>query len=276
MKAKQGHESTQRFKKDERIIPSALDRFDDLKSKVQENQVLFCFDYDGTLTPIVEDYEKAFFPEDMRDVLKQVASKMPVAVVSGRDIKFIQKHVNLSEVYFAGSHGFEIEGPEGYAYEVEEGKQLLPVLDAVEQRLRDDFAKTEGVEVERKKYAIAVHYRQVPEESIAEVEEIVARVLGDNPKVKKGEGKKVMEIKPNIDWHKGKAVETLASKLSNKAGDSCMAFYIGDDITDEDAFAALKDGCGILVGSHGDQTYADYRLESVAEVKELLERFLAE
>jgi trehalose 6-phosphate phosphatase len=89
----------------------------------------------------------------------------------------------------------------------------------------------------------------------------------------KGEGKKVAEIRPNIDWDKGKAVEMLQKELSKKEGEG-FSLFVGDDITDEDAFKALSNGYGILVGDHGRKTYADYSLKDVDGVRDFLQKLI--
>jgi trehalose 6-phosphate phosphatase len=96
-----------------------------------------------------------------------------------------------------------------------------------------------GVLVERKKYAIAVHYRNVADENIQEVKNAVYKELEVQDKLKEGKGKKVLELKPDIDWHKGKAVEWLKKALKLK-DEEYISVYIGDDITDEDAFKEIK------------------------------------
>ena len=254
-------------------LPSVFDHIDDIISKVKASDTIFCFDYDGTLTPIVEDYEKAFLPEEMRATLTLLATKIPVAVVSGRDLSFIKKNVGLDEVYYAGSHGFEIEGPNDYAYEVEEGVALLPVLDEIENLLRSKLAEIKGSDVERKKYAIAIHYRHVAEDQVDFVKRTVELITETYQTVKIGKGKMILEIKPNIDWHKGKAVNVLCEKL--KSGENpAIAYYIGDDITDEDAFSVLTEGSGIMVGEHDEETYSDYHLDTVADVKVFLDKLI--
>jgi trehalose 6-phosphate phosphatase len=252
-------------------LPWVMDHLELFVKNSTEYNTLLCIDYDGTLTPIVEDFTKAFLKEEMRSTLKEVAKILPVAIVSGRDTKFIKKQVNLNELFYAGSHGFEIEGPGDFYYEVEESQEILPVLDKAEERLYERFKNHPSVEIERKKYAIAIHYRKVNEEDIPHVKDIVDQVLSENPELKKGTGKRIVELKPNIDWDKGKAVEVLSRQVPAQ-DEPVRIIYIGDDVTDEDAFRVIDNGYGILVGHPEEDTFADYYLKDVDEVQLFLQK----
>ena len=103
------------------------------------------------------------------------------------------------------------------------------------------------------------------------VEKAVAEVLKAHPDLRKTSGKKVFEIRPNIDWHKGKAVEWILNVLGYRE-DHHLAVYIGDDVTDEDAFAALEGkGFGILVAQEPRPSKADYVIQDTQDVKKVLE-----
>ncbi|MFO7720950.1 MAG: trehalose-phosphatase, partial [Gillisia sp.] len=86
-----------------------------------------------------------------------------------------------------------------------------------------------------------------------------------------GSGKKVLELKPNINWHKGYALDWLTKKLGWDK-EKYLRIYLGDDITDEDGFEALiEDGIGILVGTHGEKTSATFALRNTNEVTQFLQ-----
>ena len=131
--------------------------------------------------------------------------------------------------------------------------------------------KAQGVKIERKRYAIAIHYRNARNEDIPLIRQIVTETVSDSGDFKIGEGKKILEIKPAIEWHKGKAVLWILEKLGLTDRDRFIPIYIGDDVTDEDAYEALKDrGIGIQVGPGAQPTAAQFRLKNIYQVRILL------
>ncbi len=258
-------------KKEANELPSALTHIPQLLSG---RQPAIFLDYDGCLTPIVKDPDKAILSNQMRTTLQKLAEVCPVAVVSGRDRANVEKLVDLNNLYFAGSHGFDISGPNNLHTEPGGAHEALPALDKAETELKSKLSDVSGALVERKRYAIAVHYRNVADDQVEEVKSITEEILNEYPQLKEGLGKKIIELKPNLDWHKGKAVLWLMNELDLNKPD-IVPLYIGDDITDEDAFATLQgEGIGILVGEHDDKTAATYRLENVDEVQLFLESLM--
>ncbi len=253
-------------------LPSALERFHEITGSFEEENPLLFLDFDGTLAPIVEHHDDAAISEEMRGLVKELAKNFPLAVVSGRGLADVRKRVNLPNLYYAGSHGFEISGPNGFSKDHEEAVKVIPVFDEIEPLLKQKLKNIAGTDFERKKFTLAIHYRQVQEEEEENVHNIVSKVLQDYPEVTKADGKKVIEIRPAIDWHKGRAVEFLKTVLGKK--ENPLSVYVGDDVTDEDAFEYVKNGIGILVGEHGRQTYANYRVEDLDEVKLFFEKLL--
>ncbi len=256
-------------------LPKALEHFDGIASFFSKEAVMLCLDYDGTLTPIVAQYDQAVISHEMREVVRVIAKQRTVAVISGRDLRFIQKHMQLENVFYAGSHGYEIAGPDDFKYEMEEAAELLPLLDSMEKRMHRSVQDVEGADIERKRFAIAVHYRNVAEEDVPEIKQIVNDLLKDKAELRKKGGKKVIEVQPDIDWDKGKAVRLLYDRLSEDTT-QIRPVYVGDDLTDEDAFREIRlmNGLGVLVGDHGAATYADFTLKNVDEVKIFLQRLL--
>ncbi len=252
-------------------LPAALDRWDEIFDRDRRQRIILCLDYDGTLTPIVTNYNEAIISDRMRALVHALARKMPVAIISGRDVPFIQQHMRLPEAYYAGSHGFEVIGPNAYRHELEEAGRILPILDRVENEMREFARSIPGVEIERKKFAMAVHFRKANEEQRPAVEQKVAGVLQANDRLKAGKGKMLLELKPAIDWHKGKALDLIVNELDPER--SSRVIFIGDDITDEDAFRVLNDDdVGIFVGEPEHSSAAHYQLKDVAEVEAFLNK----
>lgn len=254
-------------------LPSALSHLP-VRSLQEKRPVVF-LDYDGTLTPIVSRPELATLAPDMRHTLAALAERCPVAVVSGRDRADIQTLVQLDSVYYAGSHGFDIAGPHQVHMQHAEGLAFLPLLDAVETHLQQQLRPIPGALVERKKFTIAVHFRNVAPEQVGYIETLVDTVLKDHLQLRKGLGKKVFELQPRLDWHKGKAVLWLLDTLALHTPD-VVPIYIGDDITDEDAFHTLSDySLTIVVADTPRRTAARYALQNPAQVQTLLQRLAA-
>ncbi len=256
-------------------LPSALKRRDEIFRRVGENSPAIFLDYDGTLTPIVEDPAEAILSAKTRQVIKHLAKHYSVAIVSGRDLDDIRKLVCIENIAYAGSHGFDIFGPIGSVRSQAQGKQFLPALDRAEKKLRKVLGDIEGVFIERKKFGIAVHYRMVNDNEIIKLEECFDRVASHSPKLQKTAGKKIWELRPDVKWDKGKALLALMEELFADSS-KIMPLYIGDDITDEDAFRDIRDhGISIVVGKSRRKTLADYKLRNTEEVREFLESLAA-
>jgi trehalose-phosphatase len=256
-------------------LPDALDRFDDLARMFAERKPAIFLDYDGTLTPIVSRPELAVLDDAMRATLAELAEVFPSAIISGRDRANVENLVRLGGMVYAGSHGFDIAGPGGLKREYEGAAKFVPALDEAETLLNERLGGIEGVLVERKRYAIAVHYRLVADAQVPAVEQGFDAVLGQVDGLRRTAGKKVFEMRPQLEWHKGKAVLWLLGELGLDRPD-VLPVYIGDDETDEDAFAALAGrGLGILVADRPQKTQAEYRLESPEAVARFLRRLIA-
>lgn len=258
--------------KNAKELPSALRCFSKITEGFKNKKPLVFLDFDGTLAPIVEHHANAAISEEMKKLVKELAKKFPLAIVSGRGLEDVRNKAGISNIYYAGSHGFEISGPNGFKKDHEVAVKVLPLLEEIEPILKDRLKGILGVDFERKKFTLAIHYRQVPEPQEAEVHMKVLEIVQKYSELSKASGKKVIEIRPAIDWHKGKAVEFLKRTLSDEVDP--VSIYIGDDVTDEDAFGYVSNGQGILVGEHGEKTFADYRVEDIGEVKEFLAKLL--
>ena len=257
-------------------LPSIWDCEDEVRARLSEKTPVVFLDYDGTLTPMVEDHSKAFLANDMRAAVAELAKSCQVTIVSGRDLHMVKRLVKIGSVFFAGSHGFEIAGPDGSSESLERGVEFLPQIDEAERRLRKGLSQIAGHAVERKRFSIAVHYRQASDEDMARIEVVVDKVLSECGGLHKGHGRKVFRIQPNIDWDKGHAVLWLLERFELDDPD-VLPIYVGDDITDEDAFHALSGrGLTVVVRDHeARQSAADYTVANVGEVKRLIETLAA-
>ncbi|QLH79841.1 trehalose-phosphatase [Halosimplex rubrum] len=236
--------------------------------------VVCSLDFDGTLAPIVDDPDAAAMPPPLRErvVALRDCESVRVAVVSGRELADLRERVAVEGIAYAGNHGLErrVDGRRSVAPDARRGRDAVA---RVCDRLDDRLAHVPGVEIEDKDLTATVHVRDVPDERVPEVEHIVRDTVEEatnagGPGMEVRDGKAIREIRPAVDRDKGRAVEQLA----DEAPDDWHPLYVGDDVTDEDAFRELadrEDGLGVLVGER--ETAADYRLGDQRDVRELLD-----
>ncbi|MFQ5985322.1 MAG: trehalose-phosphatase [Alphaproteobacteria bacterium] len=258
-----------------RALPSALRRFDDIAERLSGRQTAVFLDYDGTLAPIAPRPELAVLSEEMRTVVRRLAAVATTAVISGRDREDVAGLVGIDGLVYAGSHGLDIAGPDATALRHEAGEAVLPALESAFRRLAQAVGTMAGIRLERKRFSLAVHYRLVAEREVPALERAVDAVVDDHPKLRKICGKKVFELMPGTDWNKGSAVLWLMDAWGLE-GDDVVPFYVGDDSTDEDAFAVLRErGVGVLVAEAQRPTRARYRLRNPDEVGRFLDELAA-
>jgi len=245
------------------------------------SHILFLSDYDGTLTPIVDRPRDAVLSPAVRDMLSSLARKsdFSVGIISGRSLAELKYMTAIEGIYYAGNHGLEIEGP-ALDYISPDAEYAKAMIKDLAGQLAAALENIAGVIVEDKGLGLSVHYRLVKEEEQDDVAVIFKRVispLADAGKIKTTSGKKVFEVRPPIDWHKGKAVESIRREIKSLLKlDGVLTIYMGDDTTDEDAFNVLHrpEGWSIYVGEENSSSHAEYYLNSVTEVEELLSRLL--
>jgi trehalose-phosphatase len=260
------------------MTPSALAHVEHFAAHAP--QLVLFLDYDGTLTPIAARPDLAELNDPTRQVLQRLVRHLPVAILSGRDLRDLRECVKIDNIIYAGSHGFDIAGPGGLHKQV--GAEFLPVIDLVEQELREGLDAAPGALVERKRFAVAAHYRNVAKADVTKIEQFVVGIAARHPELRKIDNKKVFELQPDVDWNKGKAVIWILDSLAQdrfaaeriRRGESeqrLCPLYIGDDFTDEDAFRAIEQhGISIVVAEELRSTAAHYALRNPLEVERLL------
>ncbi len=235
-------------------------------------RVLLLFDYDGTLTPIVARPETATLPDETRGLLLELAGmeRFVVGVVSGRGLADLEALVAVPGLVYAGNHGLEIRGG-GMDFVHPEAPAFEASLAEVAQLLERELSDVPGVVVDNKRLTLTVHFRNAPDSHGALVDGTVVAAAApyvDAGRMKITRGKKVVEVRPNLDWGKGEAIE----RIREDCGDSPLPMFFGDDQTDEEGFAAVQNagGIAVFVGLERDATLALHRLDSPAEVGRVL------
>jgi trehalose 6-phosphate phosphatase len=249
---------------------------DGLEALVSATDPAVFYDFDGTLSEIVNDPDAAKLADGAADALTALSAHCPVAILSGRDLADVRDRIGLPGLWYAGSHGFELTGPDGKHHENAEAAASVPVLAAAAAALADELGDIPGVVVEHKRFGVAVHYRNAARDRVGEVAAAV-RSAGQRTSLRVTTGREVIELRPDVDWDKGKTLRWVLDYIrDNEGGGRLLPIYLGDDITDEDAFDALADdGVAILVrhGDDGDRaTAARYALDDPDRVREFTER----
>jgi len=280
--------ASEREKKEETgcYKPNALLAWPSLnaKLKLKNRQIAVFLDYDGTLTPIVDTPSKATLTASMRQAIQLVSEKFTTAIVTGRKIETIYNFVQLNSLLYAGSHGFDIRGAQNLPMK-QVATDFRPFLLQCYKELSNQLKDFPGALVEDNDFSISVHFRKVDPAYVPAIEKLVDKEIekGSKKLIKKF-GKKVFEIRPQIDWDKGKAVNWLLQsmfqrkkrKKKTRKSQEIIPIYIGDDISDEDAFRELRRyENSISIHVHGKEdrtTDASYVLRDVSQVETFLRK----
>ncbi|MGH3749422.1 MAG: trehalose-phosphatase, partial [Micromonosporaceae bacterium] len=225
-------------------------------------QLLVACDYDGTIAPIVEDPSQAAPLPETVAALRALASlpQTKVAVISGRALRDLAALSRLpSEIHLVGSHGSEFDV--GFVH------KLAPELTQLRDRLLTELTAIThdqpGVRLEVKPASVAVHTRTAERDVAKTVGEAVHAGPATWQGIQVTTGKEVIELAV-VATHKGMALDSLRSQLGVSA-----VLYLGDDVTDENAFAHLHGpDLGVKIG--GGETLATCRLEDPVEAARLL------
>lgn len=219
-----------------------------------DRALLVLCDYDGTLAPIVPRPEDAFPEPGAREALGRLVAHPAhhVAVVTGRRAEQVRAFLDLPDLPVIGLHGMEWPGEE-----------IRPPDEDALRRIAAQLPDLPGLRLEDKRWTLAVHYRAVPKEAQADVEATLAAVtLPAGWEVIAG--KKVREFRP-AGFGKGRAAQQLALTFPLH-----LPVFLGDDVTDEEGFVALRKQGGVTVKVGEGATAAEYRVAGPAEVVTLL------
>jgi trehalose 6-phosphate phosphatase len=231
-------------------------------------------DLDGTISPMFRTPAEAEVSPACRRYLEAIARKVAlVAVVSGRATEDVRRIVGLEGIVYVGLHGFSLAMPPVW------GEEEAATYNVLTRSVLEDLRRTltsPGIVVEDKGPLIAIHYRQAPDPPAAR--RAILDAVGAVPAAGRfalHEGKMFVELRPPVpSVNKGAAVRHLATERGLRS-----VIYLGDDVTDIDAFHALREpaafrGASVVVA--GEETppevvaAADYRLEGVAGTEWLL------
>jgi trehalose 6-phosphate phosphatase len=246
-----------------------LSNLDSIKNRLlAANTILLFTDFDGTLVPIKEHPDHCFLDPNVGKTLSSLASRnrVFVAIVSGRELGDLQSRVGVDGIAYAGNHGLEIEGSD-FSFREPYAESIREAMDGLARDLKRAVSGIPGAWIQDKGLSTSVHYRQVAPADVVRLQETVRAVA--TPSVDAGQivvraGKMVVEIRPNVDWNKGKAVGWLARQMSPLDAQPLM-LYLGDDDTDEDVFKMWRKAISVCVGERHD-TVARYYIPTPGDV----------
>jgi len=227
-------------------------------------------DYDGTLTPIRSNPEEATLSNRAVQILHALLAhpRVTLAIVTGRSLQQIRAFLRTVHPVIIANHGLEISRS-GTTWIHPAANAAVPLMRTVRRELIMGLNGIPGVVVENKNVIAAVHYRNVPATMIRRVKTIAHRTAASHaPRVRVSGGKKVLELRPAVRWTKASAIRRLAILQRVARG---LPIYVGDDVTDEDAFRSLRRrGITIRVGTKRD-TAAEYYVPDVRTVLQFLQ-----
>lgn len=221
-------------------------------------------DFDGTLVELAETPDAIRVPSALAPMLERLRTRLAgrLAIVSGRALADLERHLPLHDIAFSGSHGLELRLADGTRLPLS-----VPIgLEGARAEVERFAGAHDGLIVEGKPAGIALHYRLAPQHE--------AEVIATMASLAKAHGfslqcgKMVAELRAG-GAHKGDAVRAF---MTEPAFMAARPVFVGDDLTDEHAFAAATalGGAGVLVGP-ARETAARYRLESVTAVARWLD-----
>lgn len=230
--------------------------------------ILIMLDFDGTLSPIALTPSRAILPEGIKSALLKCSKFFPIVVISGRPLKDIKMKIGLKNLIYAGNHGLEWQIKKKINY-WPVPKETIKLLLDIKQKFQKIEQKYSGVLLEDKYFSLAIHYRQLDSIFISNFKRDANKIIGslNNSSILQVlRGKKVIELRPNLDWNKGKFALFIHQYFQNKLKLKLVPVYMGDDKTDEDVFNLFDKGITARVGQN-KTSYAKYYLRDAAQVK---------
>lgn len=252
-----------------RLLPSAVERFDSLLAPLPRRWPALFLAWDGSLSSLVARQGDPVLSPGARGALGRLAKLCPVAVLSTLDATEVRDRLAMPEVACAGSDGLEILGPGPRRHVHEGASAYIAPLAAARRELVGILAGIQGVQIEVKRFAVVVHYRQVEPARQAEVAARTDAIVFRHPELRLAAGVLARELKPNLVWDKARAVRLLLRELSDPW--RALPIYLGDQESDEIAFQELlADGLAVFVGPRTRPTAASHALGDHAEARQFI------
>jgi trehalose-phosphatase len=252
------------------MVPEVLAAID---ARPPRAHLVVLSDFDGTLTSFDEDPSAPRLSDETRHALEMLASHdgVTVGLVSGRRVDDLARRTQLpNHIYLAGLHGLEIRHGD-HAWRHPDLVDSRDLADRVADAINASIATVPGVRLEHKGVSLTVHVRAVDPSRRSGVLRTAIDAAGpwlDSGALKALDASEAVELLPNIAWTKGDAVRWIVDDVEAHARRKAWCIFFGDDVTDEDAFRAVRDGLTIVVGQR--PSLARLRLNSPADVAAVL------
>ena len=258
-------------------VPALL--FTDIEARLRGRPLVVMLDIDGTLCDIAQTPDDALVSGETREILQQLVRTpdVHVALITGRSVADALRLVGIEGVHVYGNHGIEVANPAGVIEIDSVARDAEVALRGAVAALRPVVQEQPGALLEDKRYTLSLHYRTAPRDTVRTLRKTVndvAKKFG----LQVTEGSCVLELRPPHAADKGRAVLRLANELGANTADASILFA-GDDVTDEDAFRALRarlpHAVTISIGYRVASTSARYRLDDPGALQQLLAQLLA-
>jgi trehalose 6-phosphate phosphatase len=252
------------------MVPEVLAAID---ARPPRAHLVVLSDFDGTLASFDVDPSVPHLSDETRHVLETLASHdgVTVGLVSGRRLEDLASRTRLPpHIYLAGLHGLEIRHGD-HAWHHPDLVDSHELVDRVAAAITTAIGSVPGVRLEHKGVSLTVHVRAVESGRRSDVLHTAidaARPWLDSAELKVLDASEAVELLPNIAWNKGDAVRWIMDDVETHGHQKAWCIFFGDDVTDEEAFRAVRDGLTVVVGQR--PSLARLRLNSPADVAAVL------
>jgi len=237
---------------------------------------LLLLDFDGVLSDIAETPAAAFLSEKNRRLLRECANHFPVILISGRALRDLKQKVRLPKLLYAANHGLEWS-VDGTRHVKPVPRKMLSALARAKKELQPIFSHYPGTFLEDKRVNLAIHYRKLARNRvhafIKEVSSVLKSIAAQN-NLRLDHDNKTFELRTGTLWNKGHIVKLILDHFQRKTPARLFPVYIGDAVTDEDAFKTLRSGITLRVGK-SSKSAAQYYFPHRADVDKFLSELLA-
>ena len=254
-----------------------FDSLEEINRKISgAKPLVLMFDFDCTLAPLSKSPKRsAFLRADTKHLLNKVSRKFEVAIITGRSLDNIKERVDMAGLMYAGSHGMEWhvgKKPDSITMDRKSEKSLANIY----KQFKKLKPKYPNLRVDDKKLCIGIGFKFIKKSLLdiflAESDSIINKAINEGLDII--EEPTSFEFRPDIGWTKGEFAQYVIGHLKLKGSKQPLAIYVGDGITDEDAFRVLKNDITVRVEKDKNSA-AQYYIENQKEINKFLKYILA-